>query len=69
MGEVVRLPRKPAHRGGKEVSSGSKNAYIPKPVREIAPVELIKRNCLGCGVKFDSEGKHNRLCWPCSKRR
>ena len=31
----------------------------------LPPVELKRRKCLKCNLKFDSVGAHNRLCADC----
>jgi len=31
------------------------------------PIKISKKKCLNCDVKFESEGKHNRMCNICAK--
>lgn len=30
-------------------------------------IKINVRNCLSCGIKFESEGTHNRVCDDCRK--
>lgn len=31
------------------------------------PIDIKIRNCLTCAIRFESEGKHNRVCDTCRK--
>lgn len=31
-------------------------------------IKILKKMCLNCGIKFESEGNHNRMCEVCRKK-
>lgn len=42
------------------------DTVMKSPARAL--MERTRRTCLGCGTKFISEGRHNRLCPKCRRR-
>ena len=74
--EVKRLNPKKNKKITAKISKNTTNEIFWENKNELAiarkeigfdPIELKIRNCLTCAIRFESEGKHNRVCDDCRK--